>query len=317
QVVDRVLQGRGHRGVVLGRHEDEPVVGGDRLGRPPGVRVLVAADGRGDRLVEQRQLEVGQVQQFEHGVAGVGRPGPGLGEHPGGHLVDAARGTSTSQHDRDADHLDTSRSSSPSVSEPPSRYNDRCIACNDRCRIYNDRFTPCRPRTTLGSGGVMRSQVSIRGEGVDAEPSVDPAAGSDADGRSPHRADGPADPDPADSAGASGSARRGRTTRGGDKRRDLLDGSLAAFARDGYTRASIDTIARAAGTSTRTIYNHFGDKAGLFHAVIVDSARRVADAQIVTLDRYLGKIVDIEDDLIEFGRVWATPLPDYADHFTL
>ena len=163
----------------------------------------------------------------------------------------------------------------------------------------------------------MRSQVSIRGEGVDAEPSVDPAAGSDADGRSPHRADGPADPDPADSAGASGSARRGRTTRGGDKRRDLLDGSLAAFARDGYTRASIDTIARAAGTSTRTIYNHFGDKAGLFHAVIVDSARRVADAQIVTLDRYLGKIVDIEDDLIEFGRVWAIPLPDYADHFTL
>jgi len=109
---------------------------------------------------------------------------------------------------------------------------------------------------------------------------------------------------------------RGRP-RGGDKRRDLLEGALAEFARDGYTRASIDAIARAAGTSTRTIYNHFGDKAGLFHAVIVDSARRVADAQILVLGQHLNKIVDIEDDLIEFGRRWATPSPDFADHFTL
>ncbi|WP_163549004.1 TetR/AcrR family transcriptional regulator [Candidatus Frankia nodulisporulans] len=112
-------------------------------------------------------------------------------------------------------------------------------------------------------------------------------------------------------------ARTGRSWRAGDKRRDLLDGSLAAFARDGYTRASVDAIARAAGTSSRTIYNHFGDKAGLFHAVIVDSARRVADAQIILADRHLGKIVDIEADLLEFGRVWATPAPEFADHFTL
>jgi AcrR family transcriptional regulator len=111
--------------------------------------------------------------------------------------------------------------------------------------------------------------------------------------------------------------RSGASPRGGAKRRDLLEGALAEFARDGYTRASIDAIARAAGTSTRTIYNHFGDKAGLFHAVIVDSARRVADAHVTVLDRYLGKIVDIEDDLIEFGRVWATPAPEFADHFTL
>ncbi|CAO5166381.1 TetR/AcrR family transcriptional regulator [Frankia sp. AiPs1] len=112
-------------------------------------------------------------------------------------------------------------------------------------------------------------------------------------------------------------ARAGRSPRGGDKRRDLLDGSLAAFARDGYTRASIDAIAKAAGVSSRTIYNHFGDKAALFHAVIVDSARQVADAQVGILDRYLGKIVDIEADLREFGRVWATPVPEFADHFTL
>lgn len=113
--------------------------------------------------------------------------------------------------------------------------------------------------------------------------------------------------------------RAARPRRGGrgDKRRALLDGALAVFAQDGYARASIDTIARTAGVSTRTIYNQFGDKAALFEAVIVDSAQRTADAQIITVQRYLGKIVDIEDDLIEFARVWAAPSPEHARHFAL
>lgn len=102
-----------------------------------------------------------------------------------------------------------------------------------------------------------------------------------------------------------------------DKRRALLDGALAVFAEDGYARASIDAIARRAGVSTRTIYNQFGDKATLFEAVIVDSAHRTADAQIVTVQRHLGKIVDIEKDLIEFGRAWAQPSPETALHFAL
>lgn len=113
--------------------------------------------------------------------------------------------------------------------------------------------------------------------------------------------------------GARSPARRTR----GDKRRALLDGALVVFAADGYTRASIDAIARAAGVSTRTIYNQFGDKAGLFEAVIVDSAQRTADAQIITVQRYLGKIVDLEQDLIEFARVWAAPSPEHATHFAL
>ncbi|HEX5290793.1 MAG TPA: TetR/AcrR family transcriptional regulator [Streptosporangiaceae bacterium] len=105
--------------------------------------------------------------------------------------------------------------------------------------------------------------------------------------------------------------------RGGDKRRALLDGALAVFSADGYSRASVDNIARAAGVSTRTLYNHFGDKAALFEAVIVDSAQRVAAAQVITVQRLLGRIADIEADLTEFGRVWATPSPQYAAHFAL
>ncbi|MEU4230084.1 TetR/AcrR family transcriptional regulator [Nonomuraea sp. NPDC026600] len=107
--------------------------------------------------------------------------------------------------------------------------------------------------------------------------------------------------------------------RGGlvSKRQAILDGALTVFARDGYTRASIDAISAGAGVSTRTIYNHFTDKAELFLAVIQESATRAADVQIAIIDRHLRKVTDLEADLIEFGRDWATPMPDSAAHFSM
>lgn len=112
-----------------------------------------------------------------------------------------------------------------------------------------------------------------------------------------------------------------RTTgrRGGreDKRRAILAGACAVFARDGYSRASIDTIARRAGVSTRTIYNHFRDKAELFATVLRYSTTEVADAQIAIIDRHLETVTDLETDLIEFAQALATPMSKYADHFAL
>jgi AcrR family transcriptional regulator len=102
-----------------------------------------------------------------------------------------------------------------------------------------------------------------------------------------------------------------------DKHRAILRGALTVFARDGYTRASMDAIAAEAGVSTRTIYNHFGDKADLFHAVIQDSATQVADAQIAVIDRHLTKIIDLEAGLTEFARAWAAPMLQYIDHFAM
>lgn len=111
---------------------------------------------------------------------------------------------------------------------------------------------------------------------------------------------------------------RGRP-RGGqaDKRQAILEGGLVIFARDGYSRASIDAIAGQAQVSTRTIYNHFQDKADLFQAVIQLSATRVADAQIMIIENYFRKITDLEDDLVDFAEAWLTPMPDYADHSAL
>ena len=69
EVVDRVLQ-RARRGmVVLGRHEDERVEGCD-LGRPClRVIVRVLAEDRRDRLVEQREIVILDVDELELGVA--------------------------------------------------------------------------------------------------------------------------------------------------------------------------------------------------------------------------------------------------------
>ncbi|MEV1172650.1 TetR/AcrR family transcriptional regulator [Nonomuraea sp. NPDC049784] len=103
-----------------------------------------------------------------------------------------------------------------------------------------------------------------------------------------------------------------------DKRRAIVAGALTLFARDGYTRASQDAIAAAAGVSNRTIYNHFTDKAELFQTVIQESTQRVADTMVDIIDRHLGKVVDLEADLIDFGLAWLGVLTsDLAPHFAL
>jgi AcrR family transcriptional regulator len=103
-----------------------------------------------------------------------------------------------------------------------------------------------------------------------------------------------------------------------DKRQAILDGALEVFARDGYTRASIDVIAKEAAVSTRTIYNHFQDKAALFQVVIQESAGRVAEGHIGLIDSYLRKVTDLEEDLTEFGLAWTRRTStDYAAHFAL
>jgi AcrR family transcriptional regulator len=104
----------------------------------------------------------------------------------------------------------------------------------------------------------------------------------------------------------------------GDKRSAILTGALTVFARDGYTRASIDVIANTAEVSTRTIYNHFADKAELFQTVIRDSATRAADAQIAVIDRHLRRTTDLEADLIEFGCAFAAQATaEHSAHFVL
>lgn len=101
------------------------------------------------------------------------------------------------------------------------------------------------------------------------------------------------------------------------KRDDVLRGALKVFARDGYTRAGIGAIAASAGVSTRTIYNQFGGKASLFSATIQHSAEAVAATHIDIIRRHLGKILDLEEDLIAFAVEFVAPMPEFADHSAL
>lgn len=97
-----------------------------------------------------------------------------------------------------------------------------------------------------------------------------------------------------------------------------MAGALTLFARDGYMRAGLDAIAAESGVSNRTIYNHFADKAELFQTVVQESTRRTADTMIDLIDRHLGKVVDLEQDLNDFGLAWLGVLTsELAPHFAL
>lgn len=52
----------------------------------------------------------------------------------------------------------------------------------------------------------------------------------------------------------------------------ILQGAMVAFLEDGYAGTSMDQVAKTAGVSKATVYSHFGDKEGLFGAVIQDLA---------------------------------------------
>ncbi|ONF74373.1 TetR/AcrR family transcriptional regulator [Amycolatopsis keratiniphila] len=101
------------------------------------------------------------------------------------------------------------------------------------------------------------------------------------------------------------------------KRESILSAARTVFGRDGYLRASIETIAGEAGVSTRTIYNHFDGKENLFAIVIEDSARQVTTALTELMQRHLDQVTDLQSALVDLGTDWVTPRREFADHFAM
>jgi TetR/AcrR family transcriptional repressor of mexJK operon len=78
---------------------------------------------------------------------------------------------------------------------------------------------------------------------------------------------------------------------------DLLQTAGTLFLKNGYTKTSLESIARAAHVAVRTIYVKFGGKAGLLHAVLAAKRDRFFRSQPMHTDtRPLKAIVD------EFSR---------------
>jgi TetR/AcrR family transcriptional repressor of mexJK operon len=80
---------------------------------------------------------------------------------------------------------------------------------------------------------------------------------------------------------------------------NLIDTAGALFLKHGYTKVSLEAIAREAHVAVRTIYVKFGGKAGLLTAVI--QSRR---------DRFF-KVRDMETD----SRPFKIIVDDFARHF--
>lgn len=60
----------------------------------------------------------------------------------------------------------------------------------------------------------------------------------------------------------------GKSARGRDVRRRLLEESLQLFAERGYDGVAVDEIVAAAGVNKRMVYHYFGSKDGIYSAVL-------------------------------------------------
>lgn len=78
----------------------------------------------------------------------------------------------------------------------------------------------------------------------------------------------------------------------------LLDTAVTLFLEHGYGNLSLETIARDARVSMRTVYSQFGGKAGLFGAVI----RRCSDQFVACLSEGQTLESSPEDVLVSFAR---------------
>src|SRR5690606_26216708 len=140
QVVERVLQRSGEGVVVLGDHEHEAVVGVDRGGPVLGVRVGVLAHDRGHGLVQERQVDLGQVDEVHGGLSGRhGRVFRGGFDDPVGDEGAPTAGTGAAGDDGKTDgHRGFSLLAS--AAEPVNynghgkNYNDDGKKCNSHCK---------------------------------------------------------------------------------------------------------------------------------------------------------------------------------------
>ncbi len=59
-----------------------------------------------------------------------------------------------------------------------------------------------------------------------------------------------------------------------EKKEKILEGAMKEFLVQGYAGTSMDRVAKAAAVSKTTVYSHFGDKEGLFVALVERLAKK-------------------------------------------
>lgn len=88
------------------------------------------------------------------------------------------------------------------------------------------------------------------------------------------------------------------------KRRAIVDAAREVFLARGF-EAGIDVIADQADVSKVTIYNHFGSKSELFHAVIHDALTEALRQSTRALEESLAESDDIREILVQTAQGWV------------
>lgn len=79
----------------------------------------------------------------------------------------------------------------------------------------------------------------------------------------------------------------------GMRRQQILEAAMVVFSRDGFHKTDVEKIAALAGVGKGTVYRHFGNKEGLFLALIewgLDSLQSEIREAVVGIDNAIAKI---------------------------
>ena len=111
------------------------------------------------------------------------------------------------------------------------------------------------------------------------------------------------------------STRRGRPTSAQAEQLDLAvrEAALAAFLEHGFSGASMDAIARAAGITRKSLYARYSDKRAVFTDVIPWALARLDEEVSATP---VPDSDDLEADLLAFGKM-AVRRATHADNVRL
>jgi AcrR family transcriptional regulator len=93
----------------------------------------------------------------------------------------------------------------------------------------------------------------------------------------------------------------------------ILEGAMQEFLQRGYAGTSMDRVASTAGVSKATIYSHFGDKEGLFKALVQQSAQ----SKLGPIQRQQPLTGEPEQVLREFAQTLIDETGSDPDHLAL
>ncbi|GHO48103.1 TetR/AcrR family transcriptional regulator [Ktedonospora formicarum] len=92
----------------------------------------------------------------------------------------------------------------------------------------------------------------------------------------------------------------------------ILEAAKEIFARDGFGAARVDAVAEAAGYNKSLIFQYFGDKLGLYKAVVYSCKEQVEDDLITIMQNSIQSDEQINTE--QFRSFMASVIRQYFDY---